>query len=190
MATWSGLRKELEQDRLCPALRGRVQYFATHYHGAPDDYGRVCVRVDGKEYAHGNPYAYYGRGYCDLERALKAAHQVPGRIWTGKETLYEAENAALEARVQEQALADGAFSMTDFQRALEAYRQTPIQACLESSNPLVRMFAVLDRRVGKRTLMRLRGSVAQQPDWLAFFYRLRLEAEGIPLAAPGEPETN
>lgn len=49
MATWSGLRKELEQDRLCPALRGRVQYFATHYHGAPDDYGRVCVRVDGKE---------------------------------------------------------------------------------------------------------------------------------------------
>ena len=179
MATWSGLRKELEQDRLCPALRGRVQYFATHYHGAPDDYGRVCVRVDGKEYAHGNPYAYYGRGYCDLERVLKAAHQVPGRVWTGKETLYEAENAALEAQIQEQALADGAFSMTDFQRALEAYRQTPIQACLESSNPLVRMFAVLDRRVGKRTLMRLRGSVAQQPDWLAFFYRLRLEAEGI-----------
>ena len=50
MATWSALRKELEEDRLCPALRGRVQYFATHYHGAPDDYGRVCVRVDGKEY--------------------------------------------------------------------------------------------------------------------------------------------
>ena len=70
MATWSGLRKELEEDRLCLALRGRVQYFATHYHGAPDDYGRVCVRVDGKEYAHGNPYAYYGRGYCDLERVL------------------------------------------------------------------------------------------------------------------------
>ena len=187
MATWSALRKELEEDRLCPALRGRVQYFATHYHGAPDDYGRVCVRVDGKEYAHGNPYAYYGRGYCDMERALKAEHQVPGRVWTGKETLYEGENAALEAQVQAKALEDGAFSMTDFRRALEVYRQSPIQASLEAENPLVRMFAVLDRRVGKRTLMKLRETVVQQPAWLAFFYRLRLEAEGIPLAPAGQP---
>ena len=82
--------------------------------GYTDEAG-LCLaslaRVDGKEYAHGNPYAYYGRGYCDLERALKAKHQVPGRVWTGKETLYEAENAALEAQIQEQALADGAFGL-------------------------------------------------------------------------------
>ena len=77
--------------------------------------------------------------------------------------------------------------MTDFRRALEVYRQSPIQASLEAENPLVRMFAVLDRRVGKRTLMKLRETVVQQPAWLAFFYRLRLEAEGIPLAPAGQP---
>lgn len=53
--SWSGLRKQLEEKFLCPKLRGRVQYFLTHYHSAPDDYGRIAIRVDGKEYVMGNP---------------------------------------------------------------------------------------------------------------------------------------
>ena len=41
------------------------------------------------------------------------------------------------------------------------------------------MFAVLDRRVGKRTLVSIKDEVFEQPEWLAFFYKLRLEAENI-----------
>ena len=29
MSTWSGIRNKLENDYLCPALRGHIQYFAT-----------------------------------------------------------------------------------------------------------------------------------------------------------------
>ena len=54
--SWSGLRKRLEQDLLCEKLRGRVQYYLTHYHGAPDDYGRFAVRVDGEELVIAHPY--------------------------------------------------------------------------------------------------------------------------------------
>ena len=46
--SWSSIRKRLEQDLLCEKLRGRVQYFRTIYHGAPDEYGRFAVRVDGQ----------------------------------------------------------------------------------------------------------------------------------------------
>lgn len=49
----------------------------------------------------------------------------------------------------------------------------------ETVNPLVRMFAVLDRRVGKRTLEKLALCVDEQPAWLREFYLLRLEAEKI-----------
>ncbi|MBR0283552.1 MAG: hypothetical protein IJQ81_18485, partial [Oscillibacter sp.] len=56
MSTWSGIRKRLEQELLCEKLRGRVQYFLTHYHAAPDEYGRFAVRLDGKEIAFANPY--------------------------------------------------------------------------------------------------------------------------------------
>lgn len=120
--SWSGLRKELEQDFLCNALKGRVQYFITHYRDAHDDYGRICIRVDGKEQLMGNPYAYGVKGYCALEMRLKR----------------------------------------------------------EQENPLVRMFAVLDRRVGKRTLLKLATQIEEQPQWLQFFYMLRLDAETIP----------
>lgn len=46
--SWSVIRKRLEQNFLCEKLRGRVQYFKTIYHGAPDEYVRFSVRVDGK----------------------------------------------------------------------------------------------------------------------------------------------
>jgi len=44
---------------------------------------------------------------------------------------------------------------------------------------MVRLLAVLDRRVGKRTLEKLKDEVDKQPEWLKKFYLLRLEAEGI-----------
>jgi len=55
----------------------------------------------------------------------------------------------------------------------------PINKAVENINPLVRMFAVLDRRVGKRTLVKLKLSVDRQPEWLRYFYLLRLSAENI-----------
>lgn len=68
--SWSGLRKELEEELICESLKGRVQYFLTHYHGAPDNYGRVAVRVDGNEIIHGNPYSFYMK-YSRLTRRMK-----------------------------------------------------------------------------------------------------------------------
>ena len=64
--------------------------------------------------------------------------------------------------------------------ALTAYRQQGVQTSLNGENPLVRMFAILDRRVGRRTLERERARLEEQPEWLRPFYRLRLEAEGMP----------
>ena len=177
--SWSGLRKTLEQDLLCPALRGRVQYFLTHYHGAPDGYGRFCVRVDGQEQVMANPYDYCVRGYGAEESRRKAEQNVPAREWTGRETLYEAENEAVEDQVERQAMEDGVFEIWFVTRAIRAYTQAPIGDSLRSQDPLVRMFAVLDRRVGRRTLEKLAQELDAQPEWLRFFYNLRLEAEGL-----------
>lgn len=42
---------------------------------------------------------------------------------------------------------------------------------------MIRLLAVLDRRVGKRTLEKLKDERMKQPEWLRFFYDLRLKAE-------------
>ena len=47
VSTWSGIRNKLENDYLCPALRGHIQYFATSYSKSADHEGRAAIRMDG-----------------------------------------------------------------------------------------------------------------------------------------------
>lgn len=177
--SWSGLRKALEQDFLCPALRGRVQYFLTHYHAAPDQIGRFCIRVDGQEYVMANPYSFWQKGYPALENSIKRERGIPPREWSAHGMLHEAENEAVEDEVRRIAQNDGVFDMWDIIPAIETYRSSPISESLASPVPLIRLLAYLDRRVGKRTLERLKETETPEPEWLQFFLRLRLEAEGI-----------
>ena len=59
VSTWSGLRNKLENDYLCPALRGRIQYFATSYSKSADHEGRAAIRLDGVEVLRSNYYTYF-----------------------------------------------------------------------------------------------------------------------------------
>lgn len=54
MSTWSGIRNKLENDYLCPALRGHIQYFATSYSKSADHEGRAAIRMDGVEVLRSN----------------------------------------------------------------------------------------------------------------------------------------
>ena len=67
----------------------------------------------------------------------------------------------------------------EFSDALAAYRRQPVADSLASENPIQRMFAIVDRRVGKRTLQKLADSVQGQPEWLRVLYLARMEAEDI-----------
>ena len=71
VSTWSGMRNKLENDYLCPALRGRIQYFATSYWESHDQTGRAAIRLDGVEVLRSNYYAYeqhYWNRYHALQR--------------------------------------------------------------------------------------------------------------------------
>lgn len=176
--SWSGLRKKLEQDLLCESLRGRVQYFATHYHGAPDNYGRFCIRVDGKEYVMANPYTE-GKAYR-LEQQLKEERNIPPREYDGKGGFLNDEvNRQVEDEAGRILANQGYYDMWYISDTLEEYTSASIQDSLSSENPVVRCLAVMDRRVGKRTLRKLAETVDAQPEWVQFFYRLRLDAEKI-----------
>ena len=54
-----------------------------------------------------------------------------------------------------------------------------IEKSLVSGNPLVRIFTLLDRRLGKRRLLALEKSMEQELDWVRAFYIIRMQAEGL-----------
>ena len=70
MSTWSGIRNKLENDYLCPALRGHIQYFSTSYSKSHDHEGRAAIRLDGVEVLRSNYYDYC-RNYRNRYQALR-----------------------------------------------------------------------------------------------------------------------
>ncbi len=148
--SWKGMKKYLEQDMLCLSLRGRVSYQLDIYPRFSS--GDACFRValDGKTV---KKFGYYPSG-----AKLGWVQSFPDYF-------------PMENRDE--------YTDWEFSNALKAYRHQPIAESLNSPNPMVRLFAIVDRRVGKRTLQRLADTEEDQPEWLRRFYQARMDAEGI-----------
>ncbi len=148
--SWKGMKKHLEQDMLCEKLRGRVSYHFEVYPKLSVGSGCFHVILDGLTI---KKFGYYYSG-AKLGWKLTFPDEIP---------IAERDE----------------YASREFAEALEAYRNQPIADSIASKNPIQRMFAIVDRRVGKRTLDKLKDSVLSQPEWLRILYHARLEAEGI-----------
>ncbi len=158
--SWAGLKKQLSET-LCDTLINRVTYFLTRYHDVHNSYGRAAILLDGKEmvcfswiemyYQERDITTLYkempGFPYEELVKKMKSK-------WDANCTYYE----------------------MDFLEAVLQFRNMPIQEALESENYIIKALAIMDRRVGKRTLSRILEEAAYNdfPDWVRQFYELRL----------------
>ena len=163
MSTWSGIRNKLENDYLCPALRGHIQYFVTSYSQSPDHEGRAAISMDGVEVLRSNYYTYFKNVWAMRSIMLKDCD-------SSKEAINKAYAYALE---------QGTFDQKVFYEAFGIFNNQSIEKSLVSENPLVRIFALLDRRVGKRRLLALEEAMEHELDWVRAFYVIRMHAEGL-----------
>lgn len=161
--SWSAMRKKLEKDNICTCLKGRIQYFATRYHDAHDDEGRVAIRFDGTEVLKSSFYKWQAER--DIQaRQLKAENECTGEIG-----LWDlAYNRAVE---------NGCFDRWNFYEAFYEYENQSIEKSLESENILVRLFAVFDKRTGKRRINRINENIGREPEWFRFLFSLRYNLE-------------
>ena len=167
LGSWSGMRKYLEHDMIAEALRGRIRYGCTRYVGM-DGFHVFEVCIDGvqvKRFSLETVNTHFiNAGYTQNSNPSGV-----GEYWAGFWDLLD--KYPIDKRTE--------FTDGEFCEALEVYRNQDIRDSINSDNPLVRMFAVLDRRVGKRTLMKLYETIGGQPEWLQRFYILRLDGEKI-----------
>ena len=65
----------------------------------------------------------------------------------------------------------------DFLSAVLEFRNLSIQDALNSEDYIVKILAILDKRVGKRTLQKIKeaGEYKKYPDWARQFFELRLK---------------
>ena len=167
LGSWSGMRKFLEQEMLAESLQGRIRYGCTSYVGMDDCHiFEICVdKTQVKRFSWETVNTYF----IDNGYTKNSAPSGTSEYWAEFWSLLD--RYPMEQRSE---YTDG-----EFCEALEKYRNQDIQDSIYSENPLIRMFALLDRRIGKRTLQKLKDTVQDQPDWLHQFYLLRLNAENI-----------
>ena len=162
MSTWSGIRHKLETEYLVPSLRGHIQYFATSYSKSPDHEGRAAIRYNGKEIIKGNYWNQYVK-----------AHLFP------KDDTYDRRMRESFPFIDNTALELGVFDQRCFYQAFEEFDNQNIDKNLSSDNLIVRIFAILDRRVGKRRLLSMRELMENQPSVFQEFYAIRMHHEGL-----------
>ncbi|MEA5050806.1 MAG: hypothetical protein VB021_04955 [Oscillospiraceae bacterium] len=160
MARWSAIRHKLESDYLAESLRGHIQYYATSYSRSPDHEGRAAIRLDGKEIISG----------CYYNNWFKA------ELFPRDET-YENRIHCEFAYMDDTAIQLGVFDQRCFYEAFDIFDNQSIQDSLNSDNAIVRVFAVLDRRVGKRTLIRLGETIDREDTTFKEFFSIRAAAE-------------
>ena len=162
MSTWSGIRKKLESEYLAESLKGHISYFATSYSRSHDHEGRAAIRYNCKEIIKG----------CYYHNWTKAA-SFP------KDEKYERRISEEFAFMDDTAIKLGVFDQICFYEAFKEFDNQSIEKSLCSENLLVRIFAVLDRRVGKRKLISMKETIENEGDTFKEFFAIRMNAEGI-----------
>ena len=158
--SWSNLKKQMN-DLLCDALKGKISYFYTSYHEVHNAYGRATINYEKKELV-----AFSWVEMCKQEQEVSQLYSEGKKVSYGE--------MEMKKWMPECKLCDA-----DFINSLTIYLKTDITTALHSENYLLRVFAYMDRRAGKRTLVKIKDEVEKLPEWVKQFYRLRCEADGI-----------
>lgn len=160
---WSKLKARVK-ERICPELRSRIDFHLTSYRHSHDETEKVWSTIDGVRVA---TFSWYQKQWRSAERDEE------GR-------LVRRHNCASSALPK----GDPAWAETakmrlpqDFGNAMRLYLDLKIQDALTSADPIIRAFALIDRRCGKRSLRTLHMRRDDDPLVRAFWHA-RLQSTG------------
>ena len=167
---WSKDKKQLE-ERLAPSLEKKIVYVMEAGHkttwGATY---KVEIRyMDKPVVKFSEGIDYKGDRYEMLERMA-----LPEITWTRDET------HQLFLKVQLKLWEEKTYTTSMFFIGMKEYLSLSISDALEHKQWMIRLFAILDKRCGKRTLIKLAETINTYPDVLKEFYLIRLSNEEIP----------
>ncbi len=150
---WSKLKSRVKA-LICIELRDRIDFHLTSYRESHDGADKVWITVDG-------------------QRVFSCKHYP--REWTEAEAYH---GGLRGEQVEESLKAREIHGPGDFGNAMRAYLDMPVGEALKSSDHLVKAFALVDRRVGKRTIEKLEIS-DEEHTLVKAFYGLRCGASHI-----------
>lgn len=183
---WSKMKQQLESF-LCPALIGRVEYRATGYRYLPDKSGRSYIRVDKKEVFNMSDitstikwYQTAGEISSDLniyipisDNEIEAVRKETSNKVPEERLVVIARKRKISEYANEIITAQAVLSKSDFYEAANKFLTSSIEESLESKDILLNIFAIIDRRLGKKRILGLEERVNLKHPIVGYFYELR-----------------
>ncbi len=161
---WSKLKRQIK-DRVCPELRDRIDFHVTRYREATNDGNEAWITYDGNK--------IFGAGY--YHRFVPLWNEWHLRKNEGL-TVVDAQMLTKEIgeRLDEREV----HSTTQLVGAMRSYLDMSVRDALKSDNPFIKALAIIDRRVGNRTLEKLEIDESEH-SLVKAFYELRLASAHI-----------
>lgn len=145
---WSKLKSKIK-DFIRPELKDRIDFHLTSYRKSHDGADKIWITIDGERVFSCKHYLYeFG------EREL---------IWSEKMNLDQARVSLNRDEVHKP---------NEFGDAMRIYLDMPIEKALQSANPFIKAFALIDRRTGKRNIDKLNIDESEHA-LVKAFYKLR-----------------
>lgn len=167
---WSKAKKTL-QSFTCEPLRSRIDFHIINYRKAHDQLGRAVITVDKMEQISMCTYTAESELYYKEWEIREHRNDI---------NVDEIEhNCAIQYEAYELMNQEAIYGQYDFFSAIEKLFNAPIEELLTSKDPIMRILCLIDRRVGKRTLRKMRESIDEEHSLVQYFYQLRCEAEDI-----------
>lgn len=183
---WSKMKQQLE-SYLCSALVGKVEYRATSYRYMQDKVGRCYITVDKQEVFNMSDAATMIQWYMteqeikkdttinipltdeELEALRKETY---GKI-PEERLMVIARNRKISDYAKELLAAQAVLSKSDFYCAANSFLSQSIEESLDSKDILLNVFALVDRRVGKKRLLNMKDTIKLKHPIVQYFYQLR-----------------
>ena len=163
---WSKIKKNIESN-FSEKLKDKIQIYTTTYtknYDSGDLSNRGWITVNGKEVVNfSTPDSFRLNSYV--------------YNFTTPTNFITAEKVTIEERSPEQLTEKGEFSKFDLSNCCYAFLEMSIEEGLNHESPIINMLSVLDKRLGKRRLLKLNDQNLHP--LVKYFLNLRLEAENI-----------
>ncbi|WP_411349969.1 hypothetical protein [Paenibacillus sp. WLX2291] len=184
--SWSKLKQQLE-GFLSPALVGKVEYRATSYRYLPDKAGNCYISVNKKNVLQMNdvtgPIRWYQseqeiKSDPTIDIPVTAADIEAVRVTMGENVPEDrlqviARNRKVTEYAKEMIVLQAALSKSNFTTASTRFLATSIEESLESSDMMLNILALIDRRVGKKRILNMSQTIKLKHPAVQYFYELR-----------------
>ena len=155
---WSKLKSRVT-DLIRPDLAGRIDFHITSYRKSHDGADKVWITIDRERVFSCDHYPY--------ERSERQAY----------------DDGLNGAELKEFLRGEELHNPEDFGNSMREYLDLSIEEAKTSSDPLIRAFAIVDRRLGKRAFGKLEVSDSEHTLVKAFYgLRCGLTQDGGPVS--------